>query len=79
MAEVTELTVDKVHALMTTEMDEADQRVKAQIGALGENSGDPAKLAELQYALNSWSVIINAQSTVIKMFADLMKSILQKV
>ncbi|NRD71734.1 type III secretion system needle filament subunit SctF [Shewanella sp. VB17] len=58
----------------------ADTRVKEKIGGVsGEGADDPAKLAELQHAINSWSVMYNIRSTVVKSISDVMRSILQKV
>ncbi|WP_394390342.1 type III secretion system needle filament subunit SctF [Shewanella woodyi] len=58
----------------------ADKRVKEKIGGVsGEGADDPAKLAELQHAINSWSVMYNIRSTVVKSIKDVMMSIMQKV
>jgi len=69
---------------VVTSIDEAlakaDTRVKEKIGGVsGEGADDPAKLAELQHAINSWSVMYNIRSTVVKSIKDVMQSILQKV
>ncbi|MPY25694.1 EscF/YscF/HrpA family type III secretion system needle major subunit [Shewanella psychropiezotolerans] len=58
----------------------ANDNVKAKIGGVsGDGADDPAKLAELQHAINSWSVMYNIRSTVVKSIKDVMMSILQKV
>ncbi|NRB24698.1 type III secretion system needle filament subunit SctF [Shewanella sp.] len=58
----------------------ANKNVKEKIGGVsGEGADDPAKLAELQHAINSWSVMYNIRSTVVKSIKDVMMSILQKV
>lgn len=69
---------------VVTSIDEAlslaDTRVKEKIGGVsGAGADDPAKLAELQHAINSWSVMYNIRSTVVKSISDVMRSILQKV
>ncbi|MCV6038766.1 type III secretion system needle filament protein VscF, partial [Escherichia coli] len=46
---------------------------------LETNADDPSKLAELQHAINKWSVVYNINATTTRAIKDVMQSILQKV
>lgn len=59
---------------------EAEKAVTDSIEAIsGEGADDPAAIAKLQQAMNTWSVVISAQSNVIKTIKDSMQGILQRV
>ena len=58
----------------------ATDTIKTKLGAVsGTDADDPAKLAELQQAMNTWVMVHNIQSSVIKKIADLNQSIAQKM
>lgn len=59
---------------------DAEQAVTDSINAIsGEGADDPAAIAKLQQAINTWSVIISAQSNVVKSIKDSMSGILQRI
>ncbi|AQS40612.1 type III secretion system major needle protein, YscF/MxiH/PrgI family [Shewanella psychrophila] len=75
-----ELDLNTVVSSIDVALASANANVKAKIGGVsGEGADDPAKLAELQHAINSWSVMYNIRSTVVKSIKDVMMSIMQKV
>jgi|GEM_PF-701886 type III secretion protein F len=74
-----EVNLDGVKTQLTNQASEASKAVKAAIDELDSNADDPSKLAELQHAINKWSVIYNINSTTTRAIKDVMQSILQKV
>ncbi|GEM75432.1 type III secretion system needle filament subunit SctF [Vibrio sagamiensis] len=75
------INLDSVKDKLAEQAKEANEQVKAAIDNLKDGSGadDPSKLAELQHAINKWSVIYNIASTTTRSIKDVMQSILQKV
>lgn len=59
---------------------DAEKAVNDSIDAIsGEGADDPAAIARMQQAINTWSVIIGAQSNVLKAIKDSMSGILQRI
>ncbi|MDW2115654.1 type III secretion system needle filament subunit SctF [Vibrio sp. 1731] len=73
------INLDDVKAKLEQQAKDANTEVTAAIKNLETNADDPSKLAELQHAINKWSVVYNINATTTRAIKDVMQSILQKV
>lgn len=74
------LDLEEVFKSINEQLSRAEDKVKEKIGNVsGAGADDPAKLAELQQAINTWSVMYNVQSTMQRSIKDVMQNIMQKV
>ncbi|AUI86007.1 EscF/YscF/HrpA family type III secretion system needle major subunit [Vibrio azureus] len=73
------VNLDAVKDKLAQQAKEANEAVNTAIDNLSSSADDPSKLAELQHAINKWSVIYNIASTTTRSIKDVMQSILQKV
>ncbi|EPT9326957.1 type III secretion system needle filament subunit SctF [Vibrio alginolyticus] len=73
------VNLDDVKAKLEQQAKDANTEVTAAIKNLETNADDPSKLAELQHAINKWSVVYNINATTARAIKDVMQSILQKV
>ncbi|MGR5415961.1 type III secretion system needle filament subunit SctF [Vibrio diabolicus] len=73
------VNLDDVKAKLEQQAKDANTEVNTAIKNLETNADDPSKLAELQHAINKWSVVYNINATTTRAIKDVMQSILQKV
>ncbi|ELB2048142.1 type III secretion system needle filament protein VscF [Vibrio parahaemolyticus] len=73
------VNLDDVKTKLAQQAKEANKSVTDAIKNLETNADDPSKLAELQHAINKWSVVYNINATTTRAIKDVMQSILQKV
>ncbi|MGI2922115.1 type III secretion system needle filament protein VscF [Vibrio diabolicus] len=73
------VNLDDVKTKLEQQAKDANTEVTAAIKNLETNADDPSKLAELQHAINKWSVVYNINATTTRAIKDVMQSILQKV
>lgn len=73
------VNLDDVKTKLEKQAKDANTEVTAAIKNLETNADDPSKLAELQHAINKWSVVYNINATTTRAIKDVMQSILQKV
>ncbi|EHH2560287.1 EscF/YscF/HrpA family type III secretion system needle major subunit [Vibrio parahaemolyticus] len=73
------VNLDTVKEKLEHQASEANLSVTNAINNLQSNADDPSKLAELQHAINKWSVVYNINATTTRAIKDVMQSILQKV
>ncbi|ALM66560.1 type III secretion system needle filament subunit SctF [Vibrio parahaemolyticus] len=73
------VNLDDVKTKLEQQASEANLSVTNAINNLQNNADDPSKLAELQHAINKWSVVYNINATTTRAIKDVMQSILQKV
>ncbi|MHC6800109.1 type III secretion system needle filament subunit SctF [Vibrio antiquarius] len=73
------VNLDDVKAKLEKQAKDANTEVTTAIKSLETNADDPSKLAELQHAINKWSVVYNINATTTRAIKDVMQSILQKV
>ncbi|EGQ7849153.1 type III secretion system needle filament subunit SctF [Vibrio parahaemolyticus] len=73
------VNLDDVKTKLKQQASEANLSVTNAINNLQNNADDPSKLAELQHAINKWSVVYNINATTTRAIKDVMQSILQKV
>ncbi|MFC4160068.1 EscF/YscF/HrpA family type III secretion system needle major subunit [Chitinimonas lacunae] len=71
------LTFDFINSTLQTYTQSREADLKAQISALGENPST-ADLLAMQQKLQSWTMMTQLQSTVVKELADALKGIIQK-
>ncbi|EJG0244608.1 type III secretion system needle filament protein VscF [Vibrio parahaemolyticus] len=73
------VNLDDVKTKLEQQAKDANKSVTDVIKNLETNADDPSKLAELQHAINKWSVVYNINATTTRAIKDVMQSILQKV
>ncbi|MDF4514850.1 type III secretion system needle filament protein VscF [Vibrio parahaemolyticus] len=73
------VNLDDVKTKLEQQAKDANKSVTDSIKNLETNADDPSKLAELQHAINKWSVVYNINATTTRAIKDVMQSILQKV
>ncbi|EMX0310987.1 TPA: type III secretion system needle filament protein VscF [Vibrio parahaemolyticus] len=73
------VNLDDVKTKLEQQAKDANKFVTDAIKNLETNADDPSKLAELQHAINKWSVVYNINATTTRAIKDVMQSILQKV
>ena len=74
------LSTQQIFDQINTAVNTAEQSVKDQIASIsGENADDPAQIAKLQQAMNAWTVMMNAQSSVVSTIKTTSQTVLQKV
>ncbi|ANB96878.1 type III secretion system needle filament protein VscF [Vibrio parahaemolyticus] len=73
------VNLDDVKTKLEQQAKDANKSVIDAIKNLESNADDPSKLAELQHAINKWSVVYNINATTTRAIKDVMQSILQKV
>ncbi|EIO5872458.1 type III secretion system needle filament protein VscF [Vibrio parahaemolyticus] len=73
------VNLDDVKTKLEQQAKDANKSVTDAIKNLESSADDPSKLAELQHAINKWSVVYNINATTTRAIKDVMQSILQKV
>lgn len=73
------VNLDDVKTKLEQQAKDSNKSVTDAIKNLETNADDPSKLAELQHAINKWSVVYNINATTTRAIKDVMQSILQKV
>ena len=74
------LSTQQIFNEINTAVNNAEQAVKDQITSIsGENADDPAQIAKLQQAMNAWTVMVSAQSSVVSTIKTTSQTVLQKV
>ncbi|HCD1284649.1 TPA: type III secretion system needle filament protein VscF [Vibrio parahaemolyticus] len=73
------VNLDDVKTKLEQQAKDTNKSVTDAIKNLETNADDPSKLAELQHAINKWSVVYNINATTTRAIKDVMQSILQKV
>lgn len=74
-----ELDLEAIKTHFKESADVSSKAVDDAIKELKAKPDDPARLAELQHAINKWSVVFNLTATTTRAIKDVMQSILQKV
>ena len=71
------LTFDYINSTVFNVVQNREQALLSQIGALG-NSPTTAELLAMQQQIQQWTMLTQIQSTVVKEVADALKGIVQK-
>lgn len=77
-----EVNLDAAFKAAQNAVEQADTDVKAKLDALEKDTGgtlDPAALANVQQALNQWSISYNLAASTNRAVKDLMSGIIQKI
>ncbi|MDK2123476.1 EscF/YscF/HrpA family type III secretion system needle major subunit [Parachitinimonas caeni] len=71
------LTFDYINSTLNTYVQTRETDLKTQITSLGSNPST-ADLLGMQQKIQSWTMMTDMQSTVVKQVADALKGIIQK-